>query len=362
MQFIPSTWSVVGVDGDGDGKRDPQDIDDAALATAVYLCSGDEDLSSAPARSPRSSATTTATTTSTCAVDHGDAYASGDYSAVPTNSTGTTTFTPSYGDSVFSGGTNGYQPPEEHRPRRRRLQRRRHDDGLGRRHHAAAETDDAGGSGPDRRSPLRPRRRSPTPSETVEDTVDKVDQHRQGHHQATSRTPSDDTLDRGRGEGPVPRRGRADAGNLANCIEGLIGDPQVTLNARSSAAQLRCSPGGLRAFPGRQSPRRSAAQERGGLGGPVGQHHVGAGAADAGQRLEDRRPRGRSSRGRRRPRPWRTRRRCCTPPPARRRRRGPRGARRGRPAPASPSRCRRPRSTSSSASRTPSSRLRPSCW
>ena len=44
MQFIPSTWSVVGVDGDGDGERDPQDIDDAALATAVYLCSGDEDL------------------------------------------------------------------------------------------------------------------------------------------------------------------------------------------------------------------------------------------------------------------------------------------------------------------------------
>ena len=52
MQFIPSTWSVVGVDADGDGKRNPQDIDDAALATAVYLCSGDDDLStvSRPAR------------------------------------------------------------------------------------------------------------------------------------------------------------------------------------------------------------------------------------------------------------------------------------------------------------------------
>lgn len=45
MQFIPSTWSVVGVDADGDGKRDPQDVDDAALATAVYLCSGGDDLS-----------------------------------------------------------------------------------------------------------------------------------------------------------------------------------------------------------------------------------------------------------------------------------------------------------------------------
>ncbi|MDF9716733.1 lytic murein transglycosylase [Nocardioides sp. ChNu-99] len=45
MQFIPSTWRVVGVDADRDGVRDPQNIHDAALATAVYLCSGDEDLS-----------------------------------------------------------------------------------------------------------------------------------------------------------------------------------------------------------------------------------------------------------------------------------------------------------------------------
>jgi len=44
MQFIPSTWLIVGVDGDGDGRRDPQDIDDAALAAAVHLCSGDADL------------------------------------------------------------------------------------------------------------------------------------------------------------------------------------------------------------------------------------------------------------------------------------------------------------------------------
>jgi hypothetical protein len=46
MQFIPSTWSVVGVDADGDGVRNPQDVDDAALGTAVYLCSGSDDLSS----------------------------------------------------------------------------------------------------------------------------------------------------------------------------------------------------------------------------------------------------------------------------------------------------------------------------
>ena len=45
MQFIPSTWRVVGVDADGDGVKNPQDIADAATATAVYLCSGPGDLS-----------------------------------------------------------------------------------------------------------------------------------------------------------------------------------------------------------------------------------------------------------------------------------------------------------------------------
>jgi membrane-bound lytic murein transglycosylase B len=42
MQFIPSTWRTWQTDGDGDGLADPNDIDDAALAAARYLCeSGD---------------------------------------------------------------------------------------------------------------------------------------------------------------------------------------------------------------------------------------------------------------------------------------------------------------------------------
>jgi membrane-bound lytic murein transglycosylase B len=45
MQFIPSTWAMVGVDGDGDNNRNPHDLDDAALAAAAYLCVGDNDLS-----------------------------------------------------------------------------------------------------------------------------------------------------------------------------------------------------------------------------------------------------------------------------------------------------------------------------
>ena len=44
LNFLPSTWNVVGVDSDGDGRRDPQDIDDAALAAAVVLCGRGLDL------------------------------------------------------------------------------------------------------------------------------------------------------------------------------------------------------------------------------------------------------------------------------------------------------------------------------
>jgi Transglycosylase SLT domain len=44
MQFLPTTWDVVGVDADGDGVKNPHDLDDAALAAAVYLCAGDVDL------------------------------------------------------------------------------------------------------------------------------------------------------------------------------------------------------------------------------------------------------------------------------------------------------------------------------
>jgi membrane-bound lytic murein transglycosylase B len=38
MQFLPSSWERWAADGDGDGARDPQDLDDAAAAAAGYLC------------------------------------------------------------------------------------------------------------------------------------------------------------------------------------------------------------------------------------------------------------------------------------------------------------------------------------
>lgn len=47
MQFIPSTWQLVGRDGNGDGTADPFNIDDAALSAASYLCSHGRDLTTA---------------------------------------------------------------------------------------------------------------------------------------------------------------------------------------------------------------------------------------------------------------------------------------------------------------------------
>jgi len=101
MQFIPSTWSVVGVDADGDAKRNPQDIDDAALAAAVYLCSGPNTGSGA------NLSTRAGRRKSVFRYNHSDEYVDlvlsvmdrylrGDYASIPTRTTSAITFTPDY--------------------------------------------------------------------------------------------------------------------------------------------------------------------------------------------------------------------------------------------------------------------------
>ena len=45
MQFIPSTWEWAGRDGNDDGKKDPNNVYDAALAAGHYLCRYGWDLS-----------------------------------------------------------------------------------------------------------------------------------------------------------------------------------------------------------------------------------------------------------------------------------------------------------------------------
>ena len=44
MQFIPTTWAVLGRDGNGDGLTDPSNVDDATVSAGFYLCGHGRDL------------------------------------------------------------------------------------------------------------------------------------------------------------------------------------------------------------------------------------------------------------------------------------------------------------------------------
>lgn len=44
MQFIPTSWALFAVDGDGDGTAHPQNVFDATATAAAYLCHGGRDL------------------------------------------------------------------------------------------------------------------------------------------------------------------------------------------------------------------------------------------------------------------------------------------------------------------------------
>jgi membrane-bound lytic murein transglycosylase B len=113
MQFIPQTWSVVGVDGDGDGERDPQDIDDAALASAVYLCSGEEDLATYGGQRAAVYRYNHSQEYVGLVISVMNAYLEGDYSSVPNGVATSTVFTPSYGDAVVTPATTGRHPAAE---------------------------------------------------------------------------------------------------------------------------------------------------------------------------------------------------------------------------------------------------------
>ena len=107
MQFIPQTWGIVGVDGDGDGTRDPQDIDDAALATAVYLCSGDEDLSTYGGQKAAVYRYNRSREYVDLVISIMNAYLEGDFSSVPNGVATSTVFTPSTDDSVVTQTRSG---------------------------------------------------------------------------------------------------------------------------------------------------------------------------------------------------------------------------------------------------------------
>ncbi|MCW2848970.1 MAG: Transglycosylase protein [Marmoricola sp.] len=100
MQFIPSTWQVVKVDADGDGKRNPQDMDDAALATAVYLCSGKDNLSVRKGQEAAVYRYNHSQDYVNLVLRIMEAYSSGDYTAVPSGTNGSTSYSPSYSTQI----------------------------------------------------------------------------------------------------------------------------------------------------------------------------------------------------------------------------------------------------------------------
>lgn len=107
MQFIPGTWRIVGVDGDGDGTRDPQDIDDAALATAVYLCSGDEDLATEKGQRAAVYRYNHSQEYVDLVLSIMNAYLEGDYSPIPNGIAAPTVFVPDTADAVTTPAKAG---------------------------------------------------------------------------------------------------------------------------------------------------------------------------------------------------------------------------------------------------------------
>ncbi len=100
MQFIPSTWQVVKVDADGDDQRNPQDMDDAALATAVYLCSGKDNLSNRAGQEAAVFRYNHSQDYVNLVLRIMEAYSAGDYTAVPSGTYGGTSFSPSYSSAI----------------------------------------------------------------------------------------------------------------------------------------------------------------------------------------------------------------------------------------------------------------------
>ena len=124
MQFIPSTWQVVKVDADGDSKRNPQDIDDAALATAVYLCSGKDNLSQRKGQEAAVFRYNHSQDYVNLVLRIMEAYSSGDYSAVPSGAQGGTSFSSS-SSSYSSAIDQKYKAVKQREARQKAAKQRR---------------------------------------------------------------------------------------------------------------------------------------------------------------------------------------------------------------------------------------------
>jgi len=102
MQFIPGTWRSVGVDADGDKKKNPQDIDDAATSAGVYLCSGEGDLSTRPGASAAVLRYNHSSSYVDLVLEIAAKYAQGDFTQSPNGYTASTVLTSKSHDQTMT--------------------------------------------------------------------------------------------------------------------------------------------------------------------------------------------------------------------------------------------------------------------
>ncbi len=349
MQFIPSTWSVVGVDADGDGKRNPQDIDDAALATAVYLCSGDDDLGTAAGQRAAVFRYNHSQSYVDLVLSIMNAYLDGDFTSVPNGTTSAGFFVPDPNPPAHHGNGHGHGNGNGHG----------HGNNNGGNTGGGNTGGNTGGDDGDGDLPtdnptnpgggdgdgggLQPARRSrcpavPATSIARRSTASMLTHARRPLLLQCTRSRASSTTSLTDRQRPVRAVRRRPAQPLSTLVE--------------KAALARC----------RRRTQRVSGEQPGGLGGPVGEHDVGAGAADRGERLEDRRLAvdpavggGGLDHG------------VLAGDVVRRDRdvdgvADPAHARRGRPGPASPSRCRRPPRRRAAPRGRPRRALAGSCW
>lgn len=102
MEIMPGIWSKLAVDSDTDGKKNPQDIDDAAATAGVFLCSGTGDLSTPDGARTAVARYNNSDSYTDLVLKVSDAYANGQYSQTPDGFTAATILTSQANDQTLS--------------------------------------------------------------------------------------------------------------------------------------------------------------------------------------------------------------------------------------------------------------------
>jgi membrane-bound lytic murein transglycosylase B len=85
MQFLPSTWLVYGTDANDDGDKNPNNIFDAALAAADYLCADGGDMANPAQEAAAVLRYNDADQYVLVVLELAGSYEQGDYATVPTS-------------------------------------------------------------------------------------------------------------------------------------------------------------------------------------------------------------------------------------------------------------------------------------